>query len=78
MSALATAPRRYVVHAYPDIAGVDPHEWDALLAPDDSHATHRFIGVCQRSGVASVVVSVKKCRRCLCVSTALGTQPVIW
>jgi hypothetical protein len=52
VSGLAIAPHRYVVHAYSDIAGVDPHEWDAHLAPDDSQATHRFIGICQRSGVA--------------------------
>lgn len=55
MSALAIAPRQYVVHGYSDIAGVDPNEWDALLAPEDSHATHRFIGICQRSGVADAV-----------------------
>src|SRR5262249_25398514 len=52
VSTVAAAPRRYVVHAYPDIAGVDPHEWNAFLAPEDFHAMHRFIGVCQRSGVA--------------------------
>jgi predicted N-acyltransferase len=52
VSALATAARRYVVHGVSDIAAVDPREWDSLLAPDDFHATHRFIGVCQRSGVA--------------------------
>ncbi|MEK7799054.1 MAG: GNAT family N-acetyltransferase [Acidobacteriota bacterium] len=60
MSAVAAPPRRstagatgrYVVHAHSDIAGVDPHEWDALLAPDDVQATHRFIGVCQHSRVA--------------------------
>ncbi|MGH9867333.1 MAG: GNAT family N-acetyltransferase [Candidatus Polarisedimenticolia bacterium] len=48
----AGATGRYVVQTYSDIAEVDPHEWDALLAPDDVQATHRFIGVCQRSGVA--------------------------
>ena len=52
MSAVATAPGRYVVRTWSDIASVDPREWDALLSPDDFHATHRFIGVCQRSGVA--------------------------
>ncbi|HKY31019.1 MAG TPA: GNAT family N-acetyltransferase [Candidatus Polarisedimenticolia bacterium] len=60
MSSVATSPRRaapaatgsYAVHAHNDIAGVDPREWDALLEPDDVQATHRFIGVCQRSGVA--------------------------
>ncbi len=55
MSALATAPRQYVVHEDSDIAAIDPREWDAFLAPDDFHSAHRFIGVCQRSGVADAV-----------------------
>ena len=48
----ASAKGRCVVHAHSDIADVDPQEWDALLAPDDFHATHRFISICQRSRVA--------------------------
>ena len=60
MSAVATAstpstagaPGRYVVQSYSDIASVDPKDWDALLAPGDVLASHRFIGVCQRSRVA--------------------------
>ena len=48
----ASATARYAVHTYSDIADVEPREWDALLAPDDVLATHRFIGVCQRSRVA--------------------------
>lgn len=60
MSAVATVPHRftagpagrYRVQAHADIAEVNPHEWDALLVPDDVLATHRFIGVCQRSRVA--------------------------
>ncbi len=60
MSAVATTPQRstagatghYIVQTYSDIAGVDPRAWDALLAPDDVQATHRFISICQRSRVA--------------------------
>lgn len=43
------------VRAHSDLAQIDPHEWDALLAPDDFHASHRFIGVCQASRVADAV-----------------------
>lgn len=42
----------YVVQTHSDIAEVDPGEWDSLLEPDDLQATHRFIGVCQRSQVS--------------------------
>ncbi len=60
MSAVAAVPHRstagptgrYRVQTHADLARVDPQEWDALLAPDDVLATHRFIGVCQRSRVA--------------------------
>ncbi len=60
MSAVAAVPQRstagsagrYRVQRHADLALVDPHEWDALLAPDDVLATHRFVGVCQRSRVA--------------------------
>jgi len=60
VSALAAPPRRptapptvpYLVAAHSDIGDVDPDAWDALLAPDDVLATHRFIGICQRSRVA--------------------------
>jgi len=43
--------RRYAVRAFADIADVDATEWDAILDPDDLQATHRFVSVCQRSGV---------------------------
>jgi predicted N-acyltransferase len=46
------ATDRYVIQAHSDITSVDPHEWDALLSPDDFHAMHRFIGACQHSRVA--------------------------
>lgn len=51
----AEATGRYTVSACADIAAVDPGEWEAFLAPDDLQATHRFIGVCQRSRVAEAV-----------------------
>lgn len=41
----------YQVHTVDDIAEVDPREWDAILDPDDLQATHRFVSICQRSGV---------------------------
>lgn len=34
-----------------DIADIAPSAWDAILDRDDLQATHRFITVCQRSGV---------------------------
>src|SRR6266545_2708741 len=43
--------RTYAVRAFADIADVDSTEWDAILDPDDLQATHRFVSVCQRSGV---------------------------
>ena len=59
MKATAVVPRRstvaaedYVVRTHSDIADVDAREWDSLLEADDLQATHRFIGVCQRSRVA--------------------------
>jgi predicted N-acyltransferase len=36
-----------------DIDRIDPAEWDSLLDKDDLQATHRFVKVCQHSGVAS-------------------------
>jgi hypothetical protein len=41
----------YEVRTVQDIAAVDPAEWDALVDPDDLQASHRFVTVCQRSGV---------------------------
>jgi len=72
VNALAIAPPRYVVHPYSDIAGVDPQEWDDLLAPDDVLATHRFIGVCQRSGVAGAAyrhIMVHDARQVLAIAS---------
>ena len=85
MSAVATPPRsstagatgRYVVHTCSDIAGVDPHEWDALLAPDDVQATHRFIGVCQHSRVADAAyrhITVHEGRQLLAIASCCRMQ----
>ena len=45
------ATARYHVDTVADIADIDPAEWDAIIDPDDLQATHRFVSICQRSGV---------------------------
>jgi len=50
-AATRSAAVGYHVHTSPDIASIDPAEWDAIVAPDDLQATHRFVSICQRSGV---------------------------
>jgi predicted N-acyltransferase len=39
------------VRCFDRIDQIDPNEWDAVVNPDDLQATHRFIRVCQGSGV---------------------------
>ena len=61
-----------VLQSYSDIDAVDPREWDALLGPDDVLATHRFIKVCQRSGVADAVyrhITVRDGRQLLAIAS---------
>ena len=61
-----------VLQSYSDIDSVDPREWNALLGPDDVLASHRFIGVCQRSGVADAVyrhVTVRDGGRLLAIAS---------
>ena len=73
----AGATGRYVVQAHADIAGVDPHEWDSLLSPDDLLATQRFIGVCQRSAVADAAyrhIMVRDGGRLVAIATFCRTQ----
>ena len=85
MSAAATLPLpstraaagNYSVRTYDDIAQVDPHAWDALLAPDDIQASHRFVGVCQRSGVADAAwlhITVHDGDRCLAIASCSRMQ----
>ncbi len=85
MSAVATASvrppagatERYVVRTHSDIDSVDPREWDSLLAPDDILATHRFIGVCQRSRAANATyrhLTVHDGRRLLAIASCSRMQ----
>lgn len=53
MSAVA-APRpgpAYRARTVDDIDAVDPAEWDALLAPEDVQASHRFVRLCRDARV---------------------------
>ena len=73
----AGARAGYFVQTHSDIAGVDPHEWDALLAPDDLLSTHRFIRVCQRSRVADAAyrhITVHDGRQLLAIASFCRMQ----
>jgi hypothetical protein len=45
------AATSWTVSVHPDIAQVDPGLWNSFLDPEDLLATHRFVGICQRSGI---------------------------
>jgi predicted N-acyltransferase len=71
---------RYAVHAHSDIAEVDPGAWDALLAPDDVQATHRFIDVCRRSRAADAAyrhVTVHEGGRLVAIATFCRMQAAL-
>ena len=73
----AVGTQRYDVQTYSDIDSVDPRAWDALLAPDDVLATHRFIGVCQKSRAADAAyrhITVHDGRRLVAIATCCRMQ----
>jgi GNAT acetyltransferase-like protein len=51
MSATLLAPAGVRTRVVRDIREVEPAEWDSFLAPDDLQASHRFVEVCQTSGI---------------------------
>ena len=53
MSVLVAAPTEAQdgVAAYRSMDAIEAALWDSLVDPDDLQSTHRFISVCETSGV---------------------------
>jgi hypothetical protein len=48
---VARSTSDWTVRVVPELDRIEPRTWDALVGPDDLQATHRFVQVCEASGV---------------------------